>query len=78
MTRAASTLRWYLNRHIWRRIFTREFWETIPRPGYCERCRDWCWLTQERPCYTSATAFLCEECAIDEENEWAHFYASFY
>lgn len=75
MTRAWSTIKcgfW------WGRIFTRKFWAEFPRPGYCQQCHDWCWLTYERACYSTAYGFVCEECAIADEEEEASFWRSHY
>lgn len=79
MTRAASQLRHMLR---WRlsSILTADFWFWMPRPGYCIRCNAWCWLTNERPAYSAYDgAFICEECAIDNDYEtecaWREYYS---
>lgn len=67
-------------RYRWRQIFSRHFWFWMPRPGYCLRCGFWCWLTNERPAYSAHDgAFICEECAIDNDDEteaaWAEYHS---
>lgn len=48
-----------------------------PRPGRCHRCGKFRILTNEVPAYCSNDgAYLCERCAIEneEESDWARGY----
>jgi hypothetical protein len=83
MTRALSDIlgrRWYLKPRQWRFLFTRRFWRSFPRPGYCEACYPamWSWLTYEQAPYSTAYGFVCEECAIRDEEEMNSFWRSHY
>lgn len=82
MTRAWATIRherWWHVKHNWRSIFTRKFWFWMPRPGYCMRCGDWCWLTNERPAYSAYDgAFICEECAVYNDEATAEAWRDYY
>ena len=50
----------------------------LPRPRYCECCKLYAWCTFEMAAYSTAHGFLCEDCAIDNEKETEHAWASFY
>ena len=52
-----------------------------PRPGYCQCCGSWAWLTNETPAYSAHDgAYICEPCAIendkDTEEAWREYYSS--
>lgn len=81
MTRAYRKLKDHL-RWRWRLLFIapKEFLFWIPRPGYCDCCGAWCWLTNERPAYSAYDgAFICEECADINDYEtdmaWRDYYS---
>jgi hypothetical protein len=75
MTRAAEQL-WRVLRGRDRRLPT-SFW--LPRPGYCACCGGWAWLTNERPAYSAYDgAFICEECAVENDKETAAAWAEYY
>lgn len=78
--RALNQFKWAFRSVSLKRLFSRNFWFYVPRPGYCLCCGRWTWLTNERPAYSAYDgAFLCEDCAEinDEETRfaWAEYYS---
>jgi hypothetical protein len=50
----------------------------LPRPGYCQRCGGWAWLTLEQAAYSTATGMLCHECADYNEEALEECYRNVY
>jgi hypothetical protein len=77
MTRAQTAAYWSL------RLFFRNpliSLRKFPKIGYCDCCGSWGWNTNEVPAYSAYDgAYLCEECAIENDKEtdmaWAAYYA---
>lgn len=50
-----------------------------PRPGYCQCCGGWSWLTNETPAYSAYDgAYLCEDCAIENDINTAAAWEEYY
>lgn len=50
----------------------------MPRPRYCDCCKLYGWCTLEMAAYSTSHGFLCEDCAIENDRETEHAWASFY
>ena len=77
MTRAAAILKWHL--YSFFILGYKLKLKNLPRPGYCQCCNYWAWLTNETPAYSAYDgAYICEECAIVNDSETEHAWSEYY